>query len=66
MGDIAVQAKCTDWPTLLRDNERERNADGPNEADMLDEGSHAVAGDASEVSEAEYRESVDQQVKFRL
>ncbi len=54
---IAVYANCTDWPVLLRDNERELMAADLNDADVVDEDSDAVAGDAVEVSEAEFDDS---------
>ncbi|KAI4087190.1 MAG: hypothetical protein LQ339_008945 [Xanthoria mediterranea] len=55
-----VYANCTDWPVLLRDNERELMAADRDDADVLDEESDAVAGDAVEVSEAEFDDSPGQ------
>ena len=54
---VAVYANCTDWPVLLRDNERELMAADRDDADVVDEDSDTVAGDAVEISEAEYDDS---------
>ena len=54
---VAVYANCTDWPVLLRENERELLAADRDGADVVDEDSDAVAGDAVEVSEAEFDDS---------
>ncbi|KAI4233921.1 MAG: hypothetical protein LQ349_004117 [Xanthoria aureola] len=52
-----VYANCTDWPVLLRENERELLAADRDGADVVDEDSDAVAGDAVEVSRAEFDDS---------
>lgn len=57
---IAVYANCTDWPVLLRENERELLAADRDGADVVDEDSDAVAGDAVEVSRAEFDDSPGQ------
>ncbi|KAL8672267.1 MAG: hypothetical protein Q9168_003268 [Polycauliona sp. 1 TL-2023] len=59
-----IEAKCRAWPALSRDNERELNALGPDDAEVIDEGSDAASGDAITVSEAEYSDAAGNEVNF--